>query len=236
MIRKLASFVGGNGRKVNSFRKESFSQCGEDLIVDHIFQAIGIAKPSYIDIGAHHPMHINNTFFFYSKGSRGINVEPDPALFSAFIEFRPDDTNLNVGVGLQKGTSEFYVMSEPSLNSFSKDEVDRALKENSTYAIKKVLQLNLVTVTDVIRDYNSGTYPDFMSIDIEGLDEQILRSLNYQSDAPKVLCVETLTFSTKGKGEKKTDLIEFLKAQGYMVYADTYINTIFVRSDVWAGQ
>ena len=87
---------------------------------------------------------------------------------------------------------------------------------------------------DVINKYNKGDFPDLLSIDVEGLDEQILKSIDYNLVVPKVMCVETLTFSTQqGKGEKKTALIEFVKSKGYMVYSDTYINTIFVKTDIY---
>ena len=66
--------------------KVSYSQSGEDLIVDFIFQALKIDNPTYLDIGAHHPSFINNTFFFYEKGCVGVCVEPDPTLFEKIKE------------------------------------------------------------------------------------------------------------------------------------------------------
>ncbi len=67
------------------FRKISYSQCGEDIIVDYIFKAIGINKPSYIDIGAHDPHYLNNTYIFSKKGCKGINIEPDPYLYMILL-------------------------------------------------------------------------------------------------------------------------------------------------------
>lgn len=61
----------------DDFKKISYSQCGEDLIVSFIFNRLGILNPNYIDIGAHHPYKLSNTAFFYESGSRGINIEPD---------------------------------------------------------------------------------------------------------------------------------------------------------------
>ncbi len=81
------------------FKKISFSQCGEDLIVQNIFNCLGIEKPSYIDVGAYDPFIFSNTALFYSKGSRGINIEPDPHLYKTFPKHRKEDINLNVGIG-----------------------------------------------------------------------------------------------------------------------------------------
>ena len=72
-----------------------------------------------------------------------------------------------------------------------------------------------------------------LSLDVEGLDEQILKSINYKNYSPKVICVETISFSTKGRGVKNDGMIQFLKENGYMVYADTNINTLFVLENLW---
>src|SRR5689334_18987985 len=66
------------------FGIHSYSQCGEDIIIDHVFRLRGIPSPSYIDIGANHPYFINNTAMFYERGCRGINIEANPQLLSAF--------------------------------------------------------------------------------------------------------------------------------------------------------
>ncbi|HTF03669.1 MAG TPA: FkbM family methyltransferase [Bacteroidia bacterium] len=233
MLRKLASIVRGTPDKKKTYRQESYSQCGEDLIIDHVFHELRMVQPGYIDIGAHHPRYINNTYLFYLKGSRGINIEPDPQLFEEFTRMRNGDINLNVGVGDTNGEADFYIMTEPTLNTFIKEEAERAEKEHAAYRIKEVRKLKINLLDDIIRQYNNGNFPELLSIDVEGLDEVILRSINYETATPKVMCVETLTFSTRGRGEKKTDLIEFIKSKGYIAYADTYINTIFVKEDTW---
>mgnify|MGYP001614778118 CR=1 FL=1 len=232
MIRRLSSLF-SNKNSADSYVRKSYSQCGEDLIIEHIFSALNKSKPSFIDIGAHHPRYINNTYLFYLQGSRGINIEPDPELFPAFSESRPEDRNLNIGIGDTSGEAEFYVMNQPTLNTFIKTEADRAIKDNSGVKIKETRRIKLSTIAEVISTYNNGIYPDLFSIDVEGLDDIILRSINYEVSCPLVICAETLSFSTTGNGVKSLELIEFLKGQGYLLYADTYINSIFVRADKW---
>lgn len=230
---KLRSLLGGNRSAKATWEKQSYSQSGEDLIMDHILTDLQIVQPSYIDIGAHHPRYINNTFLMYTKGSKGINIEPDPTLFADFQQMRGRDTNLNIGVGEKSGQADFYIMNEPALNTFMKDEADRVSAENPAYFINKVSKIELRTVAEIVNEYSNGVFPDVLSIDVEGLDEIILRSMNYESSLPGIMCVETVSFSTKGRGVKKTDLIEFIASKGYIAYADTFINTIFVRKDLW---
>ncbi len=234
MLNRLISLVKGHGNPKDGYIKTSYSQCGEDLIIDFLFGQLGIAKPGYIDIGAHHPSYINNTYLFYLKGARGISIEPDPALIAKFNSERSEDINLNIGIGDKNGEADFYIMNEPTLNTFVREEAERTAEEKGGYHIKEVKKIKIAPLMDVINQYNKGDFPDLLSIDVEGLDEQILKSIDYNLVVPKVMCVETLTFSTQqGKGEKKTELIEFVKSKGYMVYADTYINTIFVKTDIY---
>jgi FkbM family methyltransferase len=217
----------------HDYVRTSYSQCGEDLIIDFLFQQMGVEKPSYIDIGAHHPRYINNTFLFYLKGSRGISIEPDPSLIAEFNSVRKEDINLNIGIGDVNGEADFYIMNEPTLNTFVKEEAERMEAEKSAYKIAEVKKIKISPLADVIKKHSGGKFPDLLSIDVEGLDEEILKSIDYTSAIPKVMCVETLTFSAEGKGVKKNELIEFVKSKGYMVYADTYINTIFVREHLY---
>lgn len=233
MLRKLASLVRRSPDVKNDYVKTSYSQCGEDLIIDFLFQQIGTDKPSYIDIGAHHPNYINNTYLFYLKGARGISIEPDPSLIAQFNAVRKEDTNLNIGIGETNGMADFYIMNEPTLNTFVKEEAERMEAEKSVYKIAEVKKIPISPLTEVIEKYCGGKFPDFLSIDVEGLDELILKSIDYKAGSPKVMCVETLTFSAEGKGMKKNELISFVKSKGYMVYADTYINTIFVKEDIY---
>src|SRR5437868_840540 len=75
--------------------QRSWSQCGEDLILQYLLMVLGIKTPSYLDIGAHHPTYMSNTWLFYQQGGRGVCVEPDPALYAEFPKKRPRDTHLN---------------------------------------------------------------------------------------------------------------------------------------------
>lgn len=192
---------------------------------------MGISKPSYIDIGAHNPTNLNNTTIFYLNGSRGINIEPDPTLFRRFESDRKSDTNLNIGIADKKGEMDFYFMSNPTLNTFSKDEVSKF--EEFNYTVISTKKVKVDTISNVIEKYWNNDFPDFMSLDVEGLDEMILKSINYEKSCPSVICVETISFSENGDGVKNKPIIEFLESKGYLLFADTYINTIFVKKDKW---
>lgn len=211
--------------------KRSFAQTGEYLIIKFIFDNIGIKKPSYLDIGAHHPLYLSNTAIFYKNGCRGINIEPDPNLFKLFKKYRKRDINLNIAVSDTEGHGNLFIMSEPALNTMSETEASRLVKEHGL-TIKKQKQVEIKTI-DLILKTHHLPFPDLLSLDVEGLDERIIKSIDYKTNFPKVICVETLSFDKIGHGVKNDKLISMIQNFGYYLFADTYINSIFIRKELW---
>ena len=233
VIKKITSKLKLN--TLDDYSKLSFSQCGEDLIIKFIFDCLKIKKPSYIDIGAHHPFYLSNTALLYRNGSRGINVEPDPSLFRSFLENRLEDSNVNVGVGNSKEELDFYIISSPTLNTFSKEEAEKYSKEGD-YTIKEVKKIEVLPVSEILTEFSNGAFPQFLNVDAEGIDEMIIKQIDFSNNYPIVICLETISFSTNGSGVKDKSLIDYIESNGYLVYADTYINTIFVKKEYWENK
>lgn len=209
----------------------SFSQCGEDLILQHLFMWLNIEPVSYLDIGAYHPTYLSNPYLFYQKGGRGLCVEPDPGLFSEFPKIRPRDTHLNCGVGIKSGEADFFIMSSSTLNTFSRVEAER-YQSYGQQRIMKTLGIKLETVNEIIRQHFDKT-PNLISLDVEGLDYPILQNFDFRKYRPEAFCLETLSFTGDKSERKLTEIIELMHANGYQTYADTYINTIFVDAAAW---
>jgi FkbM family methyltransferase len=215
----------------------AYSQFGEDLIIFHLFRTLSIQRPNYLDIGANHPKFISNTYFLYQRGSRGVLVEPNPRLSRRLRRIRPRDTVLEVGIGQVAQThADFYVFPKyaDGLSTFSKEDADHwqtvGMQGQGRIAVEKVIRVPLVPVNEVISANFGGRGPNLLSLDIEGMDLQILHTLDFGRFAPDVLCVETLAYDAQQRGYKRTDIPEFVRAQGYVVYADTWVNTIFCRA------
>lgn len=210
----------------------SYSQCGEDMIARFVFDALKIPQPSYIDIGAHHPSYLNNTFAFYESGSTGVNIEPDPELFARFPAERPRDTNLNIGVGNSAGELEFFVMSARTLNTFSAEEA-RSASEKGRAKIERTITLPVRPVGDVLAEQFAQAAPDFLTLDVEGLDLDILQAWDFKRWRPRLACVETIVYAGGRQGGQRDDIGEFLQDCGYFNYAHTHVNTLFVDKAVW---
>lgn len=211
----------------------SYAQSGEDLIVDFIFSALLVRDPTYLDVGAHHPTHLSNTYFFYLRGGRGVNVEPDPDLFARFGEQRALDTNLNCAISLtDDGEADFFCMDPPTLNTLSEAEA-RTYEATGRHPIRAVVRVPTMTINSLLDKHFAGRAPDLLTVDIEGLDEAVVRSLDLARHRPLVICVETLSYSVDRREVKLHGVIEHLVSHGYMHYADTYINSIFVDEQPW---
>jgi FkbM family methyltransferase len=218
------------GRPAITLRYNSYSQAGEDRILKFLFDTKGVVHPKYLELGVYKPDIGSNTFLFYLAGSTGVCVEADASLVNQIRSVRPRDLVLNVGVGIDDDQEkDFYVFSEPSLNTMDKGEADFRVSQG-TYSIERVDQIEMMRVDRLIRE-NFHKVPDLLSIDIEGLDLEVLKTIDYSVYPIPVICAETCTYSENYNKPKDRSIELFLTQMGYFVYADTYINTIFVHKD-----
>jgi FkbM family methyltransferase len=219
----------------------SFSQEGEDLILRRVFE--GRNSGFYVDIGAHDPRRFSNTYLFYRSGWRGINVDPLIGESNRFAKIRPNDLNLAFGVSTTEGSLEYHKFDEPALNTFSSTQRDQVLKTSPKYRLiesKLVTTLPLHQLLD--RYLPAGQSIDFLSVDVEGLDFEVLNSNDWTKFRPTFVLYEdhkskiqnesfnlgqepALYFRIEGK------IAEYLARQGYGFFAKTLCTWIFRRID-----
>jgi FkbM family methyltransferase len=205
------------------FGDTTYAQHGDDLVIRAIFHSLGIGNPSYLDLGAHHPQNISNTKLFYDTGSRGINVEANPILHKLFLEQRPQDINLNVGVGIKSGFQDFYMIDcESGRNSFIKEVAEGFVMDYPEFAITEVRQLPIFTVEQIL---HHRRVPDFLSIDIEGMDFEVLQSIDFRRYPFKVVCVEIQPYSEE-------DIRTLMHNVGYYSIIKCGFNLIFVDKNL----
>jgi FkbM family methyltransferase len=226
---KQGQSAGYGGHPDQAFGPSTYAQHGDDLVLLNIFEAIGVDRPAYLDIGAHHPLNISNTALLYQRGCRGVNVEANPNLIGAFHAQRPEDLNLNCGVNDVSGKMTFYMIDKWSgRNSFDRQAVERFVEENPNFSITERISIPVVTVDELIAKHCQGRFPDLLSIDVEGLEGRILRSISYEKWAPKVICAETCRGGDEVDGQ---DLDQFLSQAGYFCMLKNRGNSFFVRTE-----
>ena len=223
LLRRFATKLGPDHR----YKKVSYAQYGEDLIIFSIFREhLHIDKPSYIDIGAHNPFHLSNSALFYKFGCKGVNIEANPDLIKEFYKYRSNDKNLNIGICPEKNEIlPFYIMEQPELNTFVKEQADTL--DSKGYPIKKVVNIQCYNLKYIIETYCDGIFPDFLSLDVEGLDEYIFEHYDFSKARPKIICVENLKIDDNGRFYKIEKIRNILAKNNYVLIADTFLNDIF---------
>jgi FkbM family methyltransferase len=199
------------------------------LIIRDVFKAIGIEKPSYIDVGACHPHMSSNTMPFYLMGSRGINIEPDEALRDEFALHRPEDINLFVGIAVAEGIGAFYKCSaNPYLSTFSEQAIKWSEEHWNAEYDDGVTSVPLMTLNRVVDEYCGGIFPDFLDIDIEGMDAEVLRSCDFSESSPMLILVEGIISVFNQILMNKE-----CEGGGYTPYCRISCNTVYLRNDIY---
>ncbi len=212
----------------DGYALKSYSQEGEDMILRRLFekQKTGF----YVDVGAHHPKRFSNTFFFYKKGWEGINIDAMPNSMSLFNKIRPGDINLEIPISDKKQKLTYYMFNEPALNTFSKDLADKRDGKNG-YKIISKKDMETSTLEEIFEKHlPHGQEIDFMSVDVEGLDLQVLKSNNWKRFRPKFVLVEVLGSSIKEIANSKE--YKYLVGFGYDIFAKAVNTVIFRREDI----
>ena len=169
------------------FKKKTYSMHGEDLVLEKYFKEID--NGFYVDIGCYHPIQYNNTILLYQKGWRGINIDINEFSIKLFNFCRPDDLNLNLAVSDKNGEVDFYYQKRLSvLNTLVKARADIVFQKR----VKKG-RIKSQTITEILDDTIYKNKPiDFLKIDAEGVDLDILKSLDFSRYSPKLVCIEIL--------------------------------------------
>jgi FkbM family methyltransferase len=206
-------------RILGEFPRISYSRSGEDLVVEEFFR--NQLNGFFVDIGAFHPIAHSNTYKYYLKGWRGINIDPSIEAIELFKKIRPHDINLNIGIAQQEGEMNYHIFSDDtSMNTISSDFAKKAQLKNKLL-VKEVRRVSVQRLSTVLQKYvPENTLIDFMSIDVEGLDVEVLESNDWNLFRPKIICVEV---ESSIKSILETKLVELMTKLGYELKAYTYL-------------
>lgn len=214
-----------NLAKYISFFKSSYGQDGEDRIIEKYLKKK--KKGFYIDVGAHHPFRFSNTYLFYKKGWRGINIDATPGSMKLFKIFRPRDINIEVPISNNTKAINYFIFDEPALNGFS-SKLSEQRDKNTKYKIKRVVKMKPKKLSNILDTYLPQDIKiDFMSVDVEGFEYQVLSSNNWKKYRPLYLLIEILDNSINDSTTEK--IYKLLKKEKYSGIAKAGRTVIFKR-------
>jgi FkbM family methyltransferase len=210
-------------RLFDTYALKSYSVEGEDLILNRILH--GKSRGFYVDVGAHHPRRFSNTHRFYRDGWSGINIEPNPAAMKKFRSERSRDINLQYGVANQPAQLTYYQFDEPALNTFDRSLVESRLA-NTPYKLTGTIEVPVERLDRLLQQHLPENQEiDFLSIDVEGLDLQVLQSNDWRRYRPRCVLVESL--DTAIEDDMQGEIFLYLRLQGYELLAKTFNTLIF---------
>lgn len=210
---------------LNGYALKSYSQEGEDIILRKIFgnQKTGF----YVDVGAHHPMRFSNTYFFYKIGWKGINIEAMPGSMKLFKKFRSRDINLEESIYSENKVLPYYIFNDLALNSFDRKLSEEKNRLYSNYHVVKTIDLKTKRLSQILDEHLPKDQEiDFLNIDTEGLDMEVLKSNDWERYRPKVILAEV--FKNSLSTIESSDIVLFLKSHNYEVYAKA-VNTVIFK-------
>jgi FkbM family methyltransferase len=201
----------------------SYAQNGEDILLYRCFK--DIKSGFYIDVGANHPVEESVTKYFYDQGWQGVNIEPEPLSFQLLSQERPLDLNINKCVSCVEKELEFYQIKNTGLSSLFKSNATKANEQGFTSNIIKVKGEKL---TNILNSLNLASRQiEFLKIDTEGNEEDVIKSLDFKLYQPKVILVETVSpYLHENKSKIIDDLL--ITKDYKKVYFDG-LNSYFIR-------
>lgn len=217
---------------LDEFANIAYSQEGEDRILYSIF---GDKKNGfYVDVGSYHPKRFSNTHIFYLRGWRGINIDANPESIPRFKKTRPRDINVAMGVGEMAGKAPFFIFNERAFNTFD-EKLAKTVAYNKYSKILKKQIIQIMPLSEILDKYmpKEVNEIDFMSVDVEGKDLEVLKSNDWLKYKPSYILVEWHSGLLQKEGFSleeviNSELTQYLRFRGYEVFAKT-LNTLFFR-------
>ena len=217
----------GPAERPRADTRTSYAQNMEDILLDRLFAG----RPgSFVDVGANHPYIDSNTYYFYLKGWRGVNVEPSPRGHALFAEHRPGDLNLELAVSDAEGTSAFHeIDTVEGLSGLSTLSAEIAETHRAAGYAVKVREVRARTLAAIVAEHKIEP-PDFLSIDVEGCEAGVLRGAPFETWKPKVLVIESTTPLSQLPTHLEWEPL--VLGHGYLFAATNGINRFYLRGDL----
>ena len=216
-------------RKLFNIRtKFVFSQTGEDMILYMLLRPIHDEELFYIDVGCNDPVSDSNTFLFYLNGGSGICIDGNKSLIDKHKKFRPRDISICSLVSDEVEEVGFYVSSENRVSTASEE-----FRTQNSHRWEFGEKVTMKTRTlDEILDNNlpKGQIIHLLTIDVEGYDFKVLKSINLAKYQPQIIVIEIHTFKLDPDYLRSDEVVLYLQSYGYSLKYFATFNAYFVRN------
>jgi len=213
-------------KNITSWRSRSYSSLGEDQVIAQL-----VSKKRngfYVDVGAFHPHKYSNTFYFYKNFNwKGINIEPNPINFKLFEKKRKRDLNLNFGISNDSGELKYFMFKDGLYNTFDSSRKDELISQGMELVSEKLISVK--PLSEVFSLYLDNVDIDFLNIDVEMLDLEVLKSIDWNKTRPEVIAVEDHSF--KFKSFSDSPIYKLLSQHNYQLESKCHFTCIYKKYD-----
>ncbi|MER9946202.1 FkbM family methyltransferase [Mesorhizobium sp. M0092] len=217
--------------RIKHFAPASYALAGEDVIVEGILAAKlcktqrSWASVFYVEIGANHPISTSSTYLMYQRGARGVLVEPNPELEALIRTARPEDVLVqSVVLPAPQASATLFIGNAHELSSVDKAHIESFGDFDGIGGIREDIEVSAIGINELLTPYTNKV--DFLSIDCEGLDHDLVKAIDYERIRPAVIQCESSEQYLKGIGAQ---IINLMECRSYRLAAMTDINVIFER-------
>lgn len=203
----------------------SYAQTGQDILIEYLMRKRKIITKDpnyagvYVDIGCNSPKGSSNTYYFYQRGWSGVCIDADPTLIEHFKKVRPRDQCFACAVGLEERTEKFYIFENSQHNTFDADRAKRYPDR-----VRSSVDIKITPVYKILEEAKVS-HIDFMSIDVEGFEHEVLSSMNFEIHRPKIILLEARQPIKTIFDDKITQLLE---EKGYELVSHTGHDAFFI--------
>lgn len=213
------------------FMVEHYGQCAEDLLVAGLMRALAqrldldLAHEQYLEIGGNHPVSTSTTFLLHQIfDMRGTIVEANPRLIDALLRGRPHDRVIHTAIATTDAPT--VKLSVSQMNELSSLDRRFVLEwDQGRVGEREYIDVPAIRLNNFIECELQGRVPLFMSIDIEGLDLEVLQDLDFGRFRPAIIQAEP---SDHHLPQNSLHMMKFMEKVGYRLISKTEVNQIFV--------
>jgi FkbM family methyltransferase len=205
--------------------KLSYSQFGEDIVANLFFY--GQQKGFYVDVGCNHPKNKNNTYLLYQKGWNGINIDGNSELIKKYRQLRKRDINLNCLVSNEEREVVFHVSTNSHVSTIDDQYLNNPANTWNYPEDKKVI-MRTKTLNSILEEYPvPNDKIDLLTVDVEGHDLMVLKSIDLQKYQPSLIIVEMHDFNIENADSYEVYI--YLKKHHYHLKYYSVVNGYFTR-------
>lgn len=175
------------------FTKVSLSQFSEDIIIEIILKNARKSNGVFIDVGCNHPIEYNNTYQFYLRGRKCINIDGNKGLIELYKKFRKNDISINALVSNTEDVVIFHLSSSDKLSTIDSNHMNLVGKRKFPKSMS--IHMKTKTLNNILKEnLKKGTEIDLLSIDVEGHDFEVTSSIDLNEYKPYLIVIEMHDF------------------------------------------